>query len=83
MENTSIKREFVLKWSTDDELRFIDGAGTFGCFGATRVELLSNYIAVAEERFNWDNIDKNIVIQYAKKSLSKCQKELNKKIKRR
>lgn len=57
------------------EIEFIDGLGTYGTEeknGAnkkSRDELLRNYLIYAYKRTDWGAIEKEIVLQYVKKSL--------------
>lgn len=63
----------MMNWSTEDEMRFIDGLGK-NKFSDTRMprrKLLENYLHTAECRDNWDMMIENVIVAHAKKALNK------------
>jgi hypothetical protein len=58
-------------WSTEAELHFLDDLGAHT--GVTRdpAPLLRGYLAGAEKRTDWGNMDRDAVIAHAKKRLER------------
>ena len=61
-------------YSTLDEIRFIQNLGSFNSFHKkkSRKDLLKKYLNQCKNRKDWLNIDKDEVIEYAKKELAKA-----------
>jgi len=56
------------KWRTADEIRFIDGIGAWGTerrVPVSRSEALDNYLEAAKHRANWDDLDRQAIIEHA------------------
>lgn len=58
-----------LIWGTLAELKFIAGLGRWSAKGMDRVEALSAYIKSSERRGNWHGIDREEVLDRARRSL--------------
>lgn len=58
--------------TTEQELRFLDGMGTFAENPKPKRELLEGYLKAAAKRVNWGLTDKWVAIQYAKRLLRSC-----------
>ena len=71
------------KWSTLDELRFLQNIGNHSSIvRKSKKELLENYIS--SPRINWGNINKKEVLTFARKELdlieSRCIQSNNLKV---
>ena len=61
-----------------DELIFIKQVGTFTYFGrgpckTSRKILLERYLGACEKRDNWGDLDKAVVVKFAKSELTKVR----------
>ncbi len=66
-------------WSTEVELAFIRGLGThakryFFTHPVSRVELLERYLQTTKTRVAWGNMDRERVIEYAKRQLKQAKR---------
>jgi len=57
----------TIGWSTNDEIEFLNGIGTFGITKKDPLKLLKGYLYGIEERTDWGRIEKDIVIAHAEK----------------
>ena len=57
-------------WTTENEISYLSGIGTWGKVAHSRKEILQGYIDSALRRDNWDEVDGNKVIMYAKQMLA-------------
>ena len=59
------------RWSTNDEMRFLDKIGNFNepPSPLPRVALLKKYADSMDARHNWDNIDVAIIKEYLSKEI--------------
>ncbi len=57
-------------WTTENEISYLSGIGTWGKVALSRKEILQGYIDSALRRDNWDEVDGNKVIMYAKQMLA-------------
>ncbi len=54
------------RWSTSDEIKFLDGLGTWRVRPGNREKLIRNYKASMKQRKNWDFIIVGEVIEHLK-----------------
>jgi len=62
-------------WTTADELRFLDGIGSWGTERRVPIpkpEALDNYLEAAKHRANWDHLDRQAIIEYAMRMRGEC-----------
>ena len=59
---------------TNDELLYIETIGSYSETAAkiSKKELLINYIKSAHSRFDWNYLDKQLIINFAEMELKKC-----------
>ena len=65
------------KWSTDEEIEFIDRLGIFrnGAQFADRLTLLKGYVAGIRQRKEWGTIDKFEVLNHAIAALDRAREQ--------
>jgi hypothetical protein len=58
-------------WTVKDEIFFLENIGKFSDFGKLydRTEILRNYISASEKRADWDGMDKERVLRFARNML--------------
>ncbi len=54
------------RWSTNDEMKFLDGLGTWRVRPGDREKLIRNYKVSIRQRKDWDFIIVGEVIEYLK-----------------
>jgi len=52
-------------WTTENEISYLDGIGTWGKVALSKKEMLENYIKAACRRDDWGEIDVFKVMEYA------------------
>ena len=56
-------------WTTENEISYLSGIGTWGKVALSRKEILQGYIDSALRRDNWDEVDRDTVRSYARDML--------------
>ena len=67
-----MSRKRIIKdegWTTENEISYLSGIGTWGKVALSRKEILQGYIDSALRRDDWGEVDGNKVIMYAKQML--------------
>ena len=55
------------RWTTEDEVKFLNGLGTYSqLYGVSREGLLTGYIAGAERRAYWNGLDGGRILAHAR-----------------
>ena len=67
MRGKRIRKDEV--WTTENEISYLSGIGTWGKVALSRKEILQGYIDSALRRDDWGEVDGNKVIMYAKQML--------------
>ena len=63
MSRKRIRKDEV--WTTENEISYLGGIGTWGKVALSKKEMLENYIKTACCRDNWGEIDQFQVMEYA------------------
>jgi hypothetical protein len=58
-------------WTVKDEIFFLENIGKFSDFGKLydKSEILRNYISASEKRADWDGMNKDRVLRFARNML--------------
>ena len=67
-----MSRKRIIKpegWTTENEISYLSGIGTWGKVALSRKEMLENYIASACNRAEWGEVRVGEVIRYAEHML--------------
>lgn len=78
MENENGKTveqtESKMSWGTDSEKTYINHIGTYAVNSSKRLPrtvALANYLVACRRRTNWGNLDKNVIMEHAQRTLNK------------